>query len=111
MVKITTEAVEYELFETETYSIKTGCGEMFVSIHFMGDGVSMITASLGKAGSCPSAHLNTICDMASKLISCGVPLDEVRRMMSGVSCPNSIISNGEEVKSCIDGIAKILGRI
>ena len=67
-----------------------------------------IFATMGKTGGCAASQIETI----GRLISLGlrhkIETKDFIRQMSGVCCHSAITTDGHEVLSCADAIAKIL---
>lgn len=91
-----------------TYRIKTGCGNLYVTINEDGSIPVEVFATMGKTGGCAASQIETI----GRLISIGlrnkIPLKDFVKQMGGVCCRSAIMTEGHEVMSCSDAIAKVL---
>ena len=91
-----------------TYRTKTGCGNLYVTINEDCGVAVEVFATMGKTGGCADSQIETI----GRLISLGlrnkVEMKDFVRQMSGVCCHSAITTEGHEVLSCADAIAKIL---
>jgi ribonucleoside-diphosphate reductase alpha chain len=91
-----------------TYRTKTGCGNLYVTINEDGGAPVEIFATMGKTGGCADSQIETI----GRLISLGlrnkVAIKDFIKQMGGVCCHSAITTEGHEVLSCSDAIAKVL---
>lgn len=65
-------------------------------------------AALGKAGSCVTAYSEALTRAISLGLKYGVPIEEYVEELKGINCPGHVWSNGEQIMSCADAIAKVL---
>ena len=91
-----------------TYRTKTGCGNLYVTINEDCGVAVEVFATMGKTGGCADSQIETI----GRLISLGlrnkVEMKDFVRQMAGVCCHSAITTEGHEVLSCSDAIAKVL---
>ena len=92
-----------ELFG-KTPKIKTGCGNLYVTINENGGKPSEVLLRLGKAGGCAAAMTEGLGRMISLALRSGATDDDIIKQLSGIGCniPAPACS------SCVDGVAKIL---
>jgi ribonucleoside-diphosphate reductase alpha chain len=83
--------------ESKTIKIKTGCGNLYVTIS-----ENNIIAKLGKPGGCAAAQTESITRMASLALRHGASLKEIIHEFGDICC-HCPIHDG--AKSCADGIA------
>ena len=93
-----------ELFG-KTPKIKTGCGNLYITVNENGGKPSEVMLTLGKAGGCASAMTQAIGRIVSLALRKGATDDDVIKQLSGISCNVPT----QECSSCVDGVAKILG--
>lgn len=91
-----------------TAKIKTGCGNMYVTVNHDDVGLVEVFGKLGKAGGCASAQLEGLCRMISVALRCDVSLDEIVDHLKGIRCASPLWDEGREVMSCADAIASVL---
>ena len=93
-----------ELFG-KTPKIKTGCGNLYVTVNENEGKPSEILLRLGKAGGCAAAMTEGLGRMISLALRSGATDDDIIKQLSGIGCniPAPACS------SCVDGVAKILG--
>ena len=91
-----------------TYKTKTGCGNLYITINEDNGIPTEVFATMGKTGGCAASQIETI----GRLISLGlrnkVEIKDFIKQMAGVCCHSAITTEGHEVLSCADAIAKIL---
>lgn len=94
----------------QTYKIKTGCGNLYITINEHKGLPFEVFATMGKAGGCADSQIETI----GRLISLGLrnklEMKELVRQMSGICCHSAISVGEEKVLSCADAIAKVFKR-
>ncbi|PVV83740.1 vitamin B12-dependent ribonucleotide reductase [Dehalogenimonas alkenigignens] len=91
-----------------TEKVKTGCGNMYITINTDSTGICEVFSHLGKAGGCATAQLESTCRLASLALRSGVPIDDVAKQLKGIRCPSIAWDNGKSVLSCADAIATVL---
>lgn len=94
-----------ELFG-KTPKIKTGCGNLYVTINKNEGNPSEVLLRLGKAGGCAAAMTEGMGRMISLALRNGATQDDIMKQLSGIGC--NIPTN--ECSSCVDGVAKVIGR-
>jgi ribonucleoside-diphosphate reductase alpha chain len=93
---------------SETVKIVTGCGNAYITPSFINERVEEVFVHLGKAGGCAIAQSEALCRCISIGLRYGVPLVEYIEQLEGISCPSHILDGGTEIKSCADGLSKVL---
>jgi ribonucleoside-diphosphate reductase alpha chain len=92
-----------------TIKIKTGCGNLFVTINFDKDNKPYeVFARLGKSGSCFLSQIQSLTTIISIAIQGGIPIERIIKKLKGHRCSNPIITEGEETLSCSDALAKAM---
>ena len=93
----------------DTIKVKTGCGNLYITINVNGDGPIEIFASLGKAGGCSNVQNEALTRAISLGLKYGVPIKEFVDELKDLQCPNpSMWPEEDRILSCPDGIAKVL---
>jgi ribonucleoside-diphosphate reductase alpha chain len=91
-----------------TLKIRTGCGNMYVTINEDDIGPCEVFTQLGKSGGCISSQAEAIGRLISLALRSGVQINEIIEQLKGIRCPIVAISNGESILSCPDGLAKAI---
>ena len=91
-----------------TKRVRTGHGNTFVTINLDQDGQPFeVFTTLGKAGSCDSAHLEAIARLVSLALRSGVPAEEIVDQLQGITC-HPVWDQGVMVRSVPDALAQVL---
>lgn len=90
--------------KSETIEIKTGCGNLSVTI--VENKTLFITH--GKNGSCSYSMIEGIARMINLLLKKGDTLNDIKKQLSGIRCANPFNNGKIEVLSCADAIAKAI---
>ncbi len=91
-----------------TERIRTGCGNIYITINADETGICEVFSHLGKAGGCATAQLESSCRLVSLALRSGIPVDTVAKQLKGIRCPSIAWDNGKSVLSCADAIATVL---
>lgn len=91
-----------------TYQVKTGCGTMYVILNMLGNSLHEILIKNGKAGGCASAQCDLVGRLLTTAVKNNIPMAEVVKDISGISCHVPVMSHGRMIKSCADGIASAI---
>ncbi len=91
-----------------TIRVKTGCGKLYITIS-TSDSYEEIFCKLGKSGGCAAAFLDGIGRVITHALNVEtVTKETIIKSFLGIQCPSPMWSDGEQVLSCLDGIAKVL---
>ncbi len=99
-----------EVTQGFTERVRTGCGNLYVTVNFDEDGICEVFTSTGKGGGCPSQSEST-----SRLISValrsGISVDEIFDQLKGIRCPSAVRIPGLGCSSCPDAIARVMKKV
>ncbi len=99
-----------EIVPSVTARVKTGCGNLYVTVGIIDNKPFEVFAVLGHAGGCAACQTEAITKSISQGIRHGVPIEEYIKLLVGIRCPSPAFSDGEEILSCSDAIGKTLMR-
>ncbi|MBI3752887.1 MAG: TSCPD domain-containing protein, partial [Deltaproteobacteria bacterium] len=92
-----------------TRKMKTGCGNLYVTINEDEEGRPFeIFTQIGKAGGCAASQCEAIGRMASLALRSGIQAEEVVKQMRGISCHVPVGYGKEKILSCSDAVARAM---
>ena len=92
-----------------TRKMKTGCGNLYVTINEDEEGRPFeIFTQIGKAGGCAASQCEAIGRMASLALRSGIQVEEVVKQMRGISCHLPAGYGKDKIFSCSDAVAKAM---
>ncbi|RME20264.1 MAG: adenosylcobalamin-dependent ribonucleoside-diphosphate reductase, partial [Candidatus Zixiibacteriota bacterium] len=93
-----------------TEKIRTGYGNLYVTINTKDGQPFEVFAHIGKSGYTTMADTEAICRLISLNLRSGVPVQQVIRQLRGIGGANQVYSDGARVSSIPDAIAQVLNR-
>ncbi|UCG62897.1 MAG: vitamin B12-dependent ribonucleotide reductase [Candidatus Zixiibacteriota bacterium] len=93
-----------------TEKIKTGYGNLYVTINLRDNQPFEVFAHIGKSGYTTMADTEAICRLISLALRSGVPVGQVIKQLRGIGGSSQVFSGGGKVTSIPDAIAQILNK-
>ena len=91
-----------------TRRIRTGEGNLYVTINEDAKGLCEVFTTIGKAGGSASTQAEAISRLISLALRSGVDAGEIVRQLKGISGPNPMWDNGRLILSTPDAISQVL---
>ncbi len=100
-----------EVIKGTTRLMKTGCGNLYVTINEDEKGnLFEIFTQMGKAGGCASSQAEAIGRLVSLAFRGNIEPIEIEKQLRGISCHSPAWAAGGKIASCSDAISKAIER-
>lgn len=93
-----------------TERVRTGCGNLYVTVNYDSEGICEVFTSTGKAGGCPSQS-EAVARLASIALRSGISVEEIMNQMKGIRCPSTVRQAGLKCTSCPDAISQVIRKV
>jgi ribonucleoside-diphosphate reductase alpha chain len=97
-----------EVTEGKTHKIRSGCGNLYVTVNSDETGVCEVFVQVGKSGGCIASQSEAVGRLISLALRSGIKLESIADHLAGIRCPSPNFYQGQTVLSCPDGIAHVL---
>jgi len=94
-----------------TQRVRTGCGNLYVTVNWDDKDICEVFAQMGKAGGCAACQIEAESRLISLALRSGIRLESIVSQLAGIRCPSPSWHKGSQILSCPDGIAKVLGSV
>ena len=91
-----------------TRRVRTGCGNLYVTINNDESGPVEIFSQMGKAGGCAASQSEAISRLVSLCLRSHIEPDAIVRELMGISCHRIVWQGGNRILSCADAIGRTL---
>lgn len=93
-----------------TDKIKTGYGNLYVTVNTLDGKPFEVFAQIGKSGYSTMADTEAICRLISLALRSGISVDKIVEQLMGIGGASQVFQEGERIMSIPDAIARVLNK-
>lgn len=102
---------DFEIAKSATIKVDTACGNLYTTVCFIEGRAVLVRITLGKAGGCERAQMESVAGLFSVGLRHNVPVGELIAEIRGVHCPKPHGFGENKVFSCVDAAARCIQKI
>lgn len=91
-----------------TARMRTGCGNLYITINEDDEGLSEVFIRMGKSGGCLSSYTESIGRLVSLALRSGIGIQSIIKQLNGIRCPSPSYAKHGIIHSCADAIRQAL---
>ena len=99
-----------EVLKGHTRRVKTGCGNLYITINEEKGDPKEVFVRLGKAGGCAASQSEALGRLITLALRAGVEMKEIVMQLAGIGCHQPNGFGDTKVLSCADAVARCLGK-